>query len=173
MSTNELRALAQAHLQEIEEEKAAEAERQTKAEQELQKYVKVKTKDRPRRGRMEEAAAASSAETFEEVVQGKGPRLRSAEDVLDRLRWDPSIDLAHYTISYLERFEGIKEMPASSWIRESTKEDFIPLHRIRHIKRTQMDGQQEIVWDRDTKIDLVFGSGGTAKDNVEQDQSKN
>jgi len=168
MSVNEIRALAQAHLQEIEKEKATEAQQQAKTEQDLQKYAKIRTKDRPRSGRMEEAAAASGAETFEEAVEGKGPKLRSAGDILDRLRWDPSIDLANYTISYLERFEGIKEIPASSWIRESTDEDFIPMHRIRNIKRTQADGQQEMVWDRDNKIDLIFGTGGKAQGNGPQ-----
>ena len=167
MSTNGLRKLAQAHLLEIEKEKADEAQRQAKTEQDLQKYAKVKTKDRPRKGRTDEATAASRAETFEEAVQEKGPKLRSAEDILSRLRWDPSIDLAQYIIGYLERFEGIKELPASSWTRESTEEDFVPMHRIRYIKHIKADGCQEIVWDRDNRIDLIFGSSSVAKDIVD------
>ena len=47
-------------------------------------------------------------------------------------------------------------MPAAKWMREVTDEDFIPLHRIKYFKRTS-DG--EIMWDRDFRIDKVFGSG--------------
>jgi MJ1316 RNA cyclic group end recognition domain len=63
-------------------------------------------------------------------------------------------------VGYLERFEGIKEMPMTMWVAESSDEDFIPKHRIKYFKRTS-DG--EVVWDREERIDKLFGSGLTGK----------
>ncbi|EXJ90733.1 poly(A) polymerase [Capronia coronata CBS 617.96] len=85
--------------------------------------------------------------------------MRSAQDVLSRLQWDSDHDMTRYTIGYLERFDGIKEMPASSWIAESTEEDWIPQHRIKYFKRTLDNGEREMVWDREKRIDKIFGSG--------------
>ena len=120
--------------------------------------------------------------------EAKGPKLRPAEgtewdcglrtaslinrrlemftdffslDVLKRLRWDSDLDVAHYVVGYVERFDGVKEMPAAKWIKESTDEDFIPQHRIKYFKRIT-DG--EVVWDRDARIDRIFGSGLTSNE---------
>lgn len=61
-----------------------------------------------------------------------------------------------FVIGYLERFDGIKEMALSLWLDESTEEDFIPQHRIKYFKKA---GTGEVVWDRDGRIDKIFGSG--------------
>ncbi|KAF7506898.1 hypothetical protein GJ744_011139 [Endocarpon pusillum] len=94
------------------------------------------------------------------VQDAKAPKLRPAEDVLKRLRWDPSLDSANFTIGYLERFAGIMEMPLATWVTETSDEDFIPQHRIKYFKRNT-DG--EIVWDREARIDKIFGSGLTGR----------
>jgi hypothetical protein len=61
------------------------------------------------------------------------------------------------------------------WIKESTDEEWIPQHRIRYFKRLGDRGEgderagvrgdderkEEIVWHRDERIDLIFGSGGS------------
>ena len=59
-------------------------------------------------------------------------------------------------LGYLDRFEGLKEMPAYLWLSETTEEDFVPQHRIQYFRRLS-DGTK--VWDREHRIDLVFGSG--------------
>ena len=63
---------------------------------------------------------------------------------------------ADFIIGYLERFAGLKEMPLTLWLDESTEEDFIPQHRIKYFKRA---GTGEVVWDRDERIDKIFRSG--------------
>jgi uncharacterized protein (UPF0248 family) len=68
--------------------------------------------------------------------------------------------MQNFTIGYLERFEGIKEMPMSKWVRETSDEDFIPQHRIKYFKRSS-DG--EVVWDREGRVDKIFGSGLTGQ----------
>ena len=47
-----------------------------------------------------------------------------------------------------------------NWVRETSDEEFIPQQRIRYIKRNS-DG--EVVWDREARIDKIFGSGLTGK----------
>jgi uncharacterized protein (UPF0248 family) len=77
------------------------------------------------------------------------------------LRWDPGLQKSNFTIGYLERFEGIKEIPVAKWITDTSDEDFIPQHRIKYVKRSS-DG--EIMWDREGRIDKIFGSGLTGRD---------
>ncbi|KAK2863656.1 hypothetical protein FQN49_004122 [Arthroderma sp. PD_2] len=83
-------------------------------------------------------------------------KLRSAADVISRLRWDPKIDFGDYLVGYEDRFLGVKELPLSRWKSEQTDEEFIPQHRIVYFKR-KSDGR--VVWDRETRKDEIFGSG--------------
>ena len=66
------------------------------------------------------------------------------------------MDRADYVVGYLDRHAGIKEMPVTWWRSEPTEEEFIPQSRIRYFKRIS-DG--ECVWDREGRVDGVFGSG--------------
>jgi len=73
-------------------------------------------------------------------------------------------------VAYLERFEGIKEMPVTNWISESTDEEWIPQHRIRYFKVVREDGTYEVVWNRDDRIDKIFGSGITTSITSDDDK---
>lgn len=87
--------------------------------------------------------------------EGAG-KLRSAWDVMNRLRWDPNMDSDDYVIGYLDRFEGVQEKPLGSWQSEQTDEEFIPQHRIVYFKRKS---DASIVWERHSRTDKIFGSG--------------
>lgn len=76
-------------------------------------------------------------------------------DVLDRFRWDPAYKSSDYVVGYLDRFDGLREMPLDSWVPESTEEEWIPQHRIKYFK----DARGGVVWHRDQRIDEIFGSG--------------
>lgn len=89
----------------------------------------------------------------------EGPRLRPADDVLNRLRWDASFDASDYVVGYVDRFVGEKEMPIDRWKSEQTHEEFIPMHRVLYFKR-KSDGER--VWDREKRIDLIFNTGATS-----------
>ena len=108
------------------------------------KKGKKKTKD---------AAAAA-------VVTGTGKKLRSATDVLNRLRWDPDLDSTDFVVGYEDRFLGAQEKALEAWRTEKTDEEFIPQHRILYYKR-RSDG--EVVWDRGARKDVLFGSGVDAE----------
>lgn len=84
-------------------------------------------------------------------------KLRTAKDVLNRLRWDEDYDISDFVIVYKDRFEGNKEISADQWKDETTDEEFIPQHRIVRIKKQD----NEIVWDRERRVDLVFFSGNS------------
>ena len=83
-------------------------------------------------------------------------KLRPAADILHRLRWDPELDPADYLIGYDDRFLGVREMALAKWKTEQTDLEFIPQHRIVYFRR-KTDGIR--VWDRESRIDEVFGSG--------------
>lgn len=83
-------------------------------------------------------------------------KLRPASDVLNRLRWDPNLDPSEYIIGYEDRFLGAKEIGLEKWKTEQTDEEFIPQHRILYFKK-KMDGV--VIWERRTRVDLIFGSG--------------
>ena len=56
-------------------------------------------------------------------------------------------------VGYLDRFEGMMEVDLSLWEnRDPTEETFIPWHRVQYFKQNG-----EIVWDRRTREDYIFG----------------
>lgn len=87
--------------------------------------------------------------------EGMG-KFRSAADVMNRIRWDMSIDESDYIIGFLDRFLGAQEKSLGLWKTEQTDEEFIPQHRILYFKQKSTG---EIMWERRTLIDRIFGSG--------------
>ena len=85
-------------------------------------------------------------------------KLRPASDVLNRLRWDPSLDPSDYIVGYEDRFLGAKETSLERWKTEQTDDEFIPQHRVLYFKKKGDEGG-EIVWERATRVDRIFGSG--------------
>ncbi|ROW09779.1 hypothetical protein VMCG_02299 [Cytospora schulzeri] len=88
--------------------------------------------------------------------EGAG-KFRTAADVLHRLRWDPALDSGDHVVGYEDRFAGAMEKGLDLWKSEQTDDEFIPQHRILYFKR-RSDGV--VVWDRRSRTDLLFGSGG-------------
>ncbi|KAI0972594.1 hypothetical protein F4678DRAFT_44505 [Xylaria arbuscula] len=83
-------------------------------------------------------------------------KFRSSADVINRIRWDPTMDSGDYIVGYEDRFLGAKERALDAWKSEQTDEEFIPQHRILYFKK-KSDGV--IVWDRKERRDTVFRSG--------------
>ena len=92
----------------------------------------------------------------------KGGKLRPSHDIYNRLLWDARYTADEYLVGYEDRFKGVREMPLTSWKRELSDEEFIPFHRVVYFREKGADG--EIVWDRRTRVDLVFGSGQSSLD---------
>ncbi|KAI1485440.1 hypothetical protein F5X96DRAFT_660017 [Biscogniauxia mediterranea] len=104
------------------------------------------------RSRSKKPAVAANLPT-RPAYEGK---FRSSADVINRLRWDPSMDSSDYIVGYEDRFLGAKERALDLWKTEQTDEEFIPQHRILYFKRRSDDA---IVWDRKERRDAIFGSG--------------
>ena len=86
--------------------------------------------------------------------------MRTAADVISRIRWDPDLPTEKFTIGYLDRFVGIIEKPFSafSWEDLATVAPnvlAVPEHRIQYFKYLD-----KIVWDKTKQFDNVFGSRG-------------
>ena len=78
------------------------------------------------------------------------PRLRSSKDVYHRLKWGGGFPSHRIMIGYMDRIEGMKEMPYPRF-RPGGR---IPWDRVWYFKL-----DKKILWDREKRIDLVFGSG--------------
>lgn len=124
-------------------DEAAEEEAMQSKDEQRCRAIPAPGKTSPRRGQP----------YVNNTVPGK---FRTATDVMNRLRWDPSLDSSDYIIGYEDRFTGTREKRLELWKTEQTDEEFIPQHRILYFKR-RSDGV--IVWERKTRIDNVFGSG--------------
>ena len=103
----------------------------------------------------------------EEVMKKKKPAMRTAEDVKNRILWDPMLPEEFFIIGYLDRFLGIKEESFSTFSWENLASvDYdvlaIPQHRIQYFKY-----KSEKVWDKTERLDVVFGSTGSQESIVE------
>ncbi|XP_064154022.1 leukocyte receptor cluster member 9 isoform X1 [Anguilla rostrata] len=92
----------------------------------------------------------------------KKPRMRTADDVISRILWDPSLDPTDFSVGYLDRFLGVLERPFSefSWDTDICSCDYseelaLPRHRFQYFTYR---GRR--VWDRESRMDGVFGSTG-------------
>ena len=88
--------------------------------------------------------------------------MKAAEHVLSRIRHSPHEDSSAYIIGYEDRFYGIMEIDLETWDRGLDGGlGSIPMHRIRYFRK---NGQ--IVWDRRTRLDTIWGSGEGTRPSV-------
>ena len=94
----------------------------------------------------------------------KKPRMKTASEVISRIQWDRQLCQNDFIVGYLDRFVGTIEKPftAFSWVDIATVDDYntlaIPRHRIQYFKY-----KDQIVWDKEKRLDDVFGSTGGGK----------
>ena len=84
------------------------------------------------------------------------PSLRTAHDIMNRIRHDEALQTSDHIVGYEDRHVGIMWKGVEEWLNTTEEEDFIPMHRIKFFKRRSDD---HIVWDREKRIDEIFGSG--------------
>ena len=96
--------------------------------------------------------------------------LKTAEDVVDRIKWDGDLDSCDFTIGYVDRFRGIleKKFDEFSWSLDIAdidyNEDFgVPQHRISYFKWKNI-----LVWNKSTRVDFVFGSAEGKGKNIHE-----
>ncbi|XP_039973702.1 leukocyte receptor cluster member 9 isoform X2 [Xiphias gladius] len=99
---------------------------------------------------------------YEGKEVNKKPRMRTADDVISRILWDPSVDASEFVVGYVDRFLGVMERPFCdfNWDTNPCDCDYsselaLPRHRIQYFT---YGGHR--VWDRHSRTDRVFGSTG-------------
>lgn len=95
-----------------------------------------------------------------EASDEKKPPLKTAGDVRKRIQWDPDLQKEHFSVGYLDRFSGVVEKPFTSFTWEHLSlvdldQLAVPQHRIQYYKYKNVK-----VWDKNERLDLVFGSAG-------------
>lgn len=92
----------------------------------------------------------------------KKPRMRTADDVISRILWDPLVDASEFIVGYVDRFLGVLERPFNdfNWDTNPCDCDYsselaLPRHRIQYFTY-----RGHRVWDRHSRTDRVFGSTG-------------
>lgn len=80
------------------------------------------------------------------TVSNQKKKLRTSEDVFNRIKWDGRLDSSDFSVGYEDRFKGLLEVPFDDFDAEN-----IPFHRIWVIRKNG-----EIIWDRENKIDNMF-----------------
>ena len=103
--------------------------------------------------------------------QHSKPSLRPAKDIVSRIRHDPALEESDFIVGYHDRHEPeVMEMDVSAWKGggDFTDEEWIPQHRIVYFRR-KGDEPGRRIWDREKRLDRLFGSG-IADGSNEQDE---
>ena len=121
--------------------------------------VAVSPNDKPgKSAKSKSKAVKDNAEGGDKA--GKKAPMRTADDVISRILWDPDLPSDEFKVGYLDRFVGVIEKPFSAFSWEDLATVGInvlavPKHRIQYFKF-----RDEIVWDKSTQMDNFFGSRG-------------
>jgi uncharacterized protein (UPF0248 family) len=108
----------------------------------------------------DDTAEASTHPQTTTSKKTKSKKLRPAQDIIARIRWDPTLHSDDFLVGYEDRFLGVKEIELGRWKSEQTDLEFIPMHRIVWLRRKGDDNEDgKIVWDREKRLDLICGSG--------------
>jgi uncharacterized protein (UPF0248 family) len=99
------------------------------------------------------SAAAAAARRSPSPANKK---LTPASAILNRLKWDDALDSSDFVVVYEDRHAGLMETPVDAWSTESTEETFIPMHRVRAVKKKSTG---MVVWHREERIDLISSGG--------------
>lgn len=91
----------------------------------------------------------------------KKPPMKTAADVIKRLQWDTAFNKDDFIVGYIDRMKGLleKNFTAFTWEDLATVDMYalaIPQHRIQYFKY-----KSEKVWDKNERLDNVFGSTGS------------
>lgn len=103
----------------------------------------------------------STANNQEDNTATKKCSMKTAADVVNRIQWDEEIDKAFVSVGYIDRFLGLKECAFNTFdwgdiVLADLGSLAIPEHRISYFKY-----KNELVWDKNTRLDNVFGSTGS------------
>jgi len=126
-----------------------------------QENIVLETKqDSPRGKKKQNKKKKNKPQAEDEVYEEKKPPMKTATDVISRIQWDAAFSRDDITVGYMDRMLGLQEKKFNdfSWLAIATV-DYntlaIPKHRIQYFKYKEVK-----VWDKNERLDNVFGSLG-------------
>jgi len=118
-------------------------------------------------------ARAKKARKAAHKSQDSKPLLRPAKDILSRIRHDPDLKESDFIVGYNDRHAPeIMELDVSAWKggADVTDEEWIPQHRIVYFRLKGKGNEKgERVWDREKRLDRLFGSGVVPEEEEEEE----
>jgi poly(A) polymerase len=85
--------------------------------------------------------------------------LKTSREIHDRIQWDPSLDERAFVVVYEERFTGRRPREFTGFPTDGE----IPWHRVWEYRVDEL-----VVWSREGRIDLLFGSGDTERARLDE-----
>jgi uncharacterized protein (UPF0248 family) len=79
-----------------------------------------------------------------EPTPAKNYFLKEASKIIDRIKWDSTLDQDDYVVGYEDRFVGTLELSFEDFVSA-----LIPSHRVKYFKNKK---NNEVIWDRQTKV---------------------
>ena len=92
----------------------------------------------------------------------KKEKLKTCQEICNRLRWDPQFDESDFDVLYEGRFEGTCQLSLPEF-----RYGEVPWHRVLAIK-----GPRGVVWDRAQRVDRICGSGDEPQFTLEKLEPK-
>jgi len=83
-------------------------------------------------------------EAMRQIRLGQQRKLKSVDEIINRIKWDKKQDKDDFIVGYEDRFLGTMEIPFGQFEKTDTG---IPMHRIQYIKK-----KGDVIWDRANKI---------------------
>jgi uncharacterized protein (UPF0248 family) len=111
------------------------------------KKLKGSNPQEVRRQFLEHSMKASGSTSSNQKVISSG-KLRPGREVLNRMKFDSQYNTEDFVVGYIDRKAGILEKSVEEW------GDFGQEELMAYIRNVKDD---EIVWDKARKVDLVFG----------------
>lgn len=74
------------------------------------------------------------------------PRFPGADKVVNRVKWDPTLNPDDFVVGYMDRFLGMQEMPFVEFVQDSDH----TLHSIRYFIQNGV-----LVWHRKNRINKL------------------
>lgn len=114
-----------------------------------------------KRDRKKKNSSTAGKHEDDELTTTKKSSMKTAGDVVNRIQWDEEIEKQFVTVGYLDRFLGLKECAFNTFdwgdiVLADIGSLAIPEHRISYFKY-----KNELVWDKNSRLDNVFGSTGS------------
>ena len=121
----------------------------------------VKPKAKPASKNVRQRKKKAPKSENEKPAEVKKPPMKTAAEVIKRIQWDEGVDKEEFVEGYMDRLTGLEEKAFTdfTWEDLASVDQYclaIPQHRIQYFRY-----RDEKVWDKNERLDNVFGSTGS------------